>query len=181
MYGGVPRPVIKWAPEVWSPVGNAHSREIGSRQCSLGWNRLPYAKWHSADISVWFSQVNFTHKTKIGVYLRHWKTNQVLSVDTFNDVSDPRHHTTRFHRGHLHGALLKHVPRESIHLNKKIARAESNEKEVELYFEDGTSVHGDILIGADGIKSVGLYLICKSDSHHWTNSVESSTVIQSKL
>lgn len=77
-----------------------------------------------------------------------------MSTDTHSNVSDPRHHTTRFHRGHVHSALLEHVPKESIHLGKKIARAEADEAGVSLYFEDGTSAHGDILIGADGIRSV---------------------------
>lgn len=89
---------------------------------------------------------------------RHWKTNQVVSVDTHRDFPDPRHHTTRFHRGHLHAALLGHVPLESIHLGKKLLRAEVHENGVSLHFEDGTTAHGDILIGADGLKSVRLYI-----------------------
>jgi salicylate hydroxylase len=84
----------------------------------------------------------------------HWKTDQVVSFDTHTDVPDARHHTTRFHRGHLHSALLEHVPFQSIHLNKKISRAEVSQDGVSLYFEDGSSAHGDILIGADGIRSV---------------------------
>ncbi|KAL2859863.1 uncharacterized protein BJX67DRAFT_386548 [Aspergillus lucknowensis] len=84
---------------------------------------------------------------------RHWKTNQVISVDTHRKVPDPRHHTTRFHRGHLHSALLEHVPRESIHLGKKILHAEAHENGVSLHFEDGSTAQGDILIGADGLKS----------------------------
>lgn len=71
-------------------------------------------------------------------------------------MPDPRHHTTRFHRGHLHSALLQHVPRESIHLNKKVAGAVATDDKVTLYFEDGSEAHGDLLIGADGIKSVRL-------------------------
>lgn len=77
-----------------------------------------------------------------------------MSTDTHTNVPDPRHHTTRFHRGHVHSALLEHVPKESIHLGKKIACAEANQDGVSLYFEDGSSAHGDILIGADGIRSV---------------------------
>ncbi|CAG8217454.1 unnamed protein product [Penicillium salamii] len=83
----------------------------------------------------------------------HWKTDQVVSTDTHADVSDSRHCTTRFHRGHVHSALLEHVPRETIHLNKKIKGAEARPDGVSLFFEDGTDAHGDILIGADGIRS----------------------------
>ena len=77
-----------------------------------------------------------------------------MSIDTHTNVPNPRHHTTRFHRGHLHSALLEHVPRESIHLGKRIELAEVDQDGVSLYFEDGSSAHGDILIGADGIRSV---------------------------
>lgn len=79
-------------------------------------------------------------------------------MDTFDNVPDRRHQTARFHRGHIHAALAKHVPREWIHLNKKISRAESNNDGVVLHFEDGSSAYGDILIGADGIRSVSYYV-----------------------
>lgn len=85
---------------------------------------------------------------------RHWKSNQVVSVDTHTNVPDRRHQTTRFHRGHVHAALLSHVPKSSIHLNKQVLRAEASDKEVTLFFYDGTKAQGDILIAADGIRSV---------------------------
>lgn len=93
---------------------------------------------------------------------RHWKTNQVVSVDTFGSVPDHRHQTARFHRGHIHAVLAKNVPKEWIHLNKKISRAESNNDGVVLHFEDGSSAYGDILIGADGIRSVSSCFLCMS-------------------
>ncbi|KAJ5318868.1 uncharacterized protein N7506_011572 [Penicillium brevicompactum] len=98
-------------------------------------------------------EVGFRGPSGIPQIFRHWKTDQVVSIDTHANVPDPRHHTTRFHRGHVHSALLEHVPPEKIHLNKKIKRAEASQDGVALYFEDGSSAHGDILIGADGIRS----------------------------
>ncbi|KAJ5679563.1 hypothetical protein N7462_007807 [Penicillium macrosclerotiorum] len=98
-------------------------------------------------------EVGYRGPSGIPQIFRHWKTNQVISVDTHTDVPNPRHHTTRFHRGHLHAALLDHVSRESIHLGKRVSRAEGKEDGVSLYFEDGSSAHGDVLIGADGIRS----------------------------
>ncbi|RAH64409.1 FAD/NAD(P)-binding domain-containing protein [Aspergillus aculeatinus CBS 121060] len=100
-------------------------------------------------------ELGFRSPSGIPQVFRHWKTNQVHSVDTHNDVPDPRHATTRFHRGHLHSALLEHVPRESIHLGKKTVRAEADHQSVSLYFDDGTSARADILIGADGLRSDG--------------------------
>ncbi|KAJ5608974.1 hypothetical protein N7528_009541 [Penicillium herquei] len=98
-------------------------------------------------------EVGFRGPSGIPQIFRHWKTDQVISVDTHTNVPDSRHHTTRFHRGHLHSALLEHVPRQSIHLGKKIIHAEITDNGVSLHFEDGTKAYGDILIGADGIKS----------------------------
>ncbi|KAJ5647896.1 hypothetical protein N7490_004268 [Penicillium lividum] len=98
-------------------------------------------------------EVGFRGPSGIPQIFRHWKTNQVISVDTHTNVPDPRHHTTRFHRGHLHAALLKHVPQKSIHLGKRIIDADVNEGGVSLQFEDGSKISGDMLIGADGIKS----------------------------
>src|SRR4051794_41044254 len=87
-------------------------------------------------------------------HCRHWKTNQVVSADTHTNVPDRRHQTTRFHRAHVHAALLSHVDISSIYLNKRVLRAASSEKEAVLFFEDGTQAHGDVLIAADGIRSV---------------------------
>ncbi|KAJ5773012.1 Monooxygenase FAD-binding [Penicillium paradoxum] len=98
-------------------------------------------------------EIGFRGPSGIPQIFRHWKTDQVVSIDTHTNVPDHRHHTTRFHRAHVHSGLLEHVPKESIHLGKKIARAEANQHGVSLYFEDGGSAHGDILIGADGIRS----------------------------
>ncbi|KAL4943082.1 hypothetical protein BDV06DRAFT_211359 [Aspergillus oleicola] len=98
-------------------------------------------------------EVGFRGPSGIPQIFRHWKTNQVVSVDTHRDVPDRRHHTTRFHRGHLHAALLEHLPKQSIHLGKKLVRAETGDSGVTLNFEDGTIAYGDILIGADGLKS----------------------------
>ncbi|KAL4987897.1 hypothetical protein BDW68DRAFT_177376 [Aspergillus falconensis] len=92
-------------------------------------------------------EVGFRGPRGIPQISRHWKTSQVMSADTHRNVPEPRHHTTRFHRGDLQAALLEHVPRESIHLGKKLLHADASENGVILYFEGGT-----ILIGTDGLK-----------------------------
>jgi salicylate hydroxylase len=84
---------------------------------------------------------------------RHWKTNEVVSTDHFADVPNRLHQTARFHRAHLHQALLAHVPRDLIHLDKEVDAAHVGGDKVFLTFKDGTIVSGDLLIGADGINS----------------------------
>ncbi|KAL4760339.1 uncharacterized protein BDW70DRAFT_168881 [Aspergillus foveolatus] len=98
-------------------------------------------------------EIGFRGPNGIPQIFRHWKTNQVVSVDTHRNVPNPHHHTTCFRRGHLHAALLEHVPRQSIHLSKKLLHADAYGNDVVLYFEDGTTAHGDTLIGLDGPKS----------------------------
>ncbi|KIW21314.1 hypothetical protein PV08_01894 [Exophiala spinifera] len=88
----------------------------------------------------------------------HWKTNEVVSADEFVDVPDRKHQTARFHRAHLHSALLAHVPGETIHLGKVVESAAVDDRGddadgVTLLFKDGTSAKGDVLVGADGLRS----------------------------
>lgn len=64
------------------------------------------------------------------------------------------HRTARFHRAHLHGALLSHVPKENVKLGKKISSINTEGKGVDLGFEDGSTATADLVIGADGIRSV---------------------------
>ncbi|KAJ3499293.1 hypothetical protein NLG97_g458 [Lecanicillium saksenae] len=99
-------------------------------------------------------EIGFRGPSGIPQIFRHWKTNQVVSVDTHTNVPDRRHQTTRFHRGHVHAALLSQIDISSVHLHKKVIRAEANDNEAVLFFEDGTQAHGDVLIAADGIRSM---------------------------
>ena len=69
-------------------------------------------------------------------------------------VPDRRHHFARMQRAKLQQALLKHLPSEILHLGKKAESVNVDEAGVTVTFEDKTSVKADIVIGADGIKSV---------------------------
>jgi len=72
-------------------------------------------------------------------------------------VTEYLHQTARYHRGHLHAALAKHVPSEIIHLRKQIIDVEVDPSQgVSLKFKDGSTATADILLGADGLHSVSL-------------------------
>jgi len=58
------------------------------------------------------------------------------------------------HRADLHDALLSAVPKEIIHLDKKLAGLEQRAGQVTMAFADGTRAHADAVIGADGVHSV---------------------------
>jgi salicylate hydroxylase len=89
-----------------------------------------------------------------GMVYRYWKTNEVIGMDTHANVTEWLHHTTRFHRGHLHGKLAEHVPRESIKLGKKVVGIDIEGEGVIIRFQDGSRVWVDIAVGADGLRSV---------------------------
>jgi len=89
-----------------------------------------------------------------GMVYRHWKTNEIIGTDEHSDVKEWLHQTTRFHRGHLHGKLVEHVPRESIKLGQKVVGVEFEEEGVTIIFQDGSRVLADIAVGADGLRSV---------------------------
>jgi len=59
------------------------------------------------------------------------------------------------HRANLQKALLAHIPRDAIHLGKKALKIDVDRLEgVTVTFSDDSTIHADVLIGADGIKSV---------------------------
>lgn len=73
------------------------------------------------------------------------------------------HQTSRYHRGHLHAALAKHVPSEIIQLRKQIIHVDADASQgVTLKFKDGSTATADVLLGADGLHSVGFLVISPS-------------------
>jgi salicylate hydroxylase len=90
---------------------------------------------------------------------RHWKMGEVIGWDSHDNVVKWEDRTARFHRGHLHGALLRHVPKDRVVLGKKVVGVdfldgENGEDGVRVMFQDGSAATADILVGADGLRSV---------------------------
>ncbi|KAH8803526.1 monooxygenase [Xylogone sp. PMI_703] len=99
-------------------------------------------------------EVAFRGPSNIPMVYRHWKTNEVIGMDLHDNVTQYLHRTARYHRGHLHQGLLEHVPRNIIHLGKRLISAKTFPAQgVVLEFEDGSTYTADILLGADGLHS----------------------------
>lgn len=67
------------------------------------------------------------------------------------------------HRADLHELLagaVQGLKADAIHLNKRTTGFTETDDGVELAFDDGTSARGDVLLGADGVKSVIRDQIC---------------------
>ncbi len=63
----------------------------------------------------------------------------------------------QLHRADLHDILAakaRSLKPDVVHLNRRATHFEEHEDGVELFFADGSSVKGDLLVGADGLKSV---------------------------
>jgi 2-polyprenyl-6-methoxyphenol hydroxylase-like FAD-dependent oxidoreductase len=53
----------------------------------------------------------------------------------------------------LYQALLDGLPQGAYRLGKRLARVAQDDASVTAFFVDGTSEHGDLLVGADGVRS----------------------------
>jgi hypothetical protein len=67
----------------------------------------------------------------------------------------PRQQPHRVRRTRLQSALVETVPPGMIHLKKALKSLVDLGDSVQLNFEDGSEVHADLVVGADGIRSVG--------------------------
>ncbi|TVY84773.1 Salicylate hydroxylase [Lachnellula suecica] len=127
-------------------------KEIGA-SIALGPNGLRTLQRLGLDNAI-SDEVAYRGPSNIPMVYRHWKTNEIIGADLHENVTEYLHQTARYHRGHLHQALLDNVPKDIIHLHKKLVSAPvESEDGVTLDFEDGTIATADILLGADGLRS----------------------------
>lgn len=103
----------------------------------------------------------------------HYKTGEIVSVDTHKGEVDDIHLTSRFYRAHLQEALVKQVDPAKLHLKKafeSVTFVEEKQKLV-LTFEDGTQTTADIVLGADGIHSRVRTFFVPTTKTAWTGWV----------
>ncbi|KAM5373077.1 hypothetical protein ACJA88_008605 [Fusarium oxysporum] len=116
----------------------------------------------------------FAQRQKSGypMIYRHWKTGEVIDHDVHNTVQSKKHATARFHRAHLHHALLENLPEGIVHLGKTTVDVKADPDEgATLYFEDGTTATADIVVGADGLRSKVRKTFVPEHELHWTGWV----------
>lgn len=90
--------------------------------------------------------------------VRHWQTGAVLRrLERGNRMREQYGAPYLYmHRADLHAILVEAVERHggTIHLASPVAAAECSEQEAALVLADGRRVTGDLVIGAEGLKSV---------------------------
>ena len=75
-------------------------------------------------------------------------------------MPDGKYPSMRTQRTKLQSALLSHVPPGVIQLSKKLSKiVDKQNKGVELHFKDGSVAEADLVVGADGIRSVCLVFL----------------------
>lgn len=60
---------------------------------------------------------------------------------------------TTIQRGHLQKILLEALPANRVHTGKRLTGLSQDDQHVRVTFDDGSSIEGDFVIGADGIRS----------------------------
>ncbi|KAI1374391.1 FAD/NAD(P)-binding domain-containing protein [Hypoxylon crocopeplum] len=87
---------------------------------------------------------------------RNGRTGQLLDDQKPRADTPPHQHPCRAHRAKLQQALLKEVDKSRICVGNKLTEIsrQENGKRLRLVFEDGHIDEVDILVGADGIRSV---------------------------
>lgn len=95
-----------------------------------------------------------------GAYVfRLHDTGEVIQRFSLSEEHEQMHGApyTQLHRADLHDLLAARARQSDpgvVHLNHRVNGFTESAEGVELHFDDGTSAHGDLLIGADGLKSV---------------------------
>jgi len=88
-------------------------------------------------------------------YSRHWQTGEIFSKIPLGEHAVKTYGASYLtvHRGDFHALMLEAIPSNLVSFGKRLASAVETEKDVALTFEDGSTAHADIVIGADGIHS----------------------------
>ena len=92
------------------------------------------------------------HITSINLMTKSLRYLNKVSLEKFE--AEHKVKSVAIHRAKLHEILLRHVGSAHIHLNKRLKSVKPVPGGTKLCFEDGKIHWADIVIGADGIRSV---------------------------
>lgn len=78
---------------------------------------------------------------------------KVFSSIGANTYSEHKIESYAIHRSALQNILLDQIPKENLHLGKKVEAVQAKGSSIIVKFQDGTQIEANTLIGADGIHS----------------------------
>ncbi|KAH7066594.1 putative FAD-binding monooxygenase, partial [Paraphoma chrysanthemicola] len=109
--------------------------------------------WRVLELLGVADSVNTGHPTFTVVNMNGRSGEELLRRERPQD--QPGRPAIRTQRTKLQSSLLAHVPPGIIQLSKKLSRLEDKSNHgVTLYFQDGTTAQADLVVGADGIRSI---------------------------
>jgi salicylate hydroxylase len=105
--------------------------------------------------------------------MRYGDSGRVIFSLPLGDSVEKRYHSPYFniHRADLHRILVDAVREKApnaIHLAHEVKSLEQTSKQVTVHFLNGESAQGDLLIGADGIRSVVRKELFDIEDGHYT-------------
>jgi len=104
---------------------------------------------------------------------RVWDTGVITSQLKLGDEVEARFGAPYFflHRADLHAAIASAVPRDALQLGRRLTGLEQEANGVTLAFADGSRVHADAVIGADGVHSTVREIVLGPERAHFTGKV----------
>jgi len=104
---------------------------------------------------------------------RVWDTGAVTSELKLGDEVEARFGAPYFflHRADLHATIASVVPRDVLRLGCRLTELEQEAKGVTLAFADGSRVHADAVIAADGVHSTVREIVLGPERAHFTGKV----------
>ncbi|PJE96231.1 salicylate 1-monooxygenase [Streptomyces carminius] len=90
------------------------------------------------------------------IEMRRWDDGRLLQRTELGDLCRRRFGAPYYtvHRAHLHGVLLSLVPPDRVHLGARLTAVTQSADEARLHLSGGTTVTAELVVGADGIRSV---------------------------
>ncbi|KAF9409843.1 hypothetical protein BGZ94_001836, partial [Podila epigama] len=91
------------------------------------------------------------HHTKVQLFNQNLESEYAVDVDVVENALN--HGEYVISRQELYALLLRQLPKENVHFNKKFASYTQTDEFVEIRFADGSTLIGDLLVGSDGANS----------------------------
>jgi 6-hydroxynicotinate 3-monooxygenase len=116
-------------------------------------------------------------------YNREWDSGEITYLHPMGAAIEQRFGAPdiSLHRAELHAALTSINPPGVVHFNKKLVGLDRAGRGLRLAFADGSTVHADAVIGADGVHSTVLDILFGAAEPRFTGQVAYRAIYRTAL